>query len=106
MSPREIDRLGVLEKVRPKQLTQAEAAKVLKLSRRQIICICKRYRADGPEGLVSKHQGRAGNNKLPDKTKRAALALIKKHYHDFDPTFAHEKLTELHGLKIAGHWAY
>jgi len=101
MSPREVDRLGVLEKVISKQLTQAEAAKMLKLSRRQVIRICKRYRSAGAEGLISKHRGRTANNKLSDKTKETALSLIKKHYHDFGPTFAHEKLTELHGLKMS-----
>ena len=92
---------GVLEKVISKQLTQAEAAKMLKLSRRQVVRICKRYRADGPEGLISRHRGRLANNKLSDKTKESALKLIKERYHDFGPTFAHEKLTELHGLKMS-----
>ena len=101
MSPREIDRLSVLEKVASKQLTQAKAAKLLKLSRRQIIRICKRYRSDGAEGLISKRRGKISNNRLSEETKEAALILIKKHYYDFGPTFAHEKLTELHGLKLS-----
>ena len=34
-----------------------------------------------------------------------ALDLIKEKYADFGPTLAHEKLTEVHGLKLSGECA-
>ena len=46
--------------------------------------------------MVSKHRGRCPGNALSDALRQRALALIRAHYIDFGPTFAHEKLTELH----------
>ncbi len=38
----------------------------------------------------------APGNAIGDELRQQALAIIKTHYGDFGPTFAHEKLTELH----------
>jgi len=100
MSHQEIDRLAVIQQVDSRQLTQKEAASQLNLSVRQIKRLVKRFRDNGAAGLVSKHRGKAANNRLPTKVKNKAIELIRKTYPDFSPTFAHEKLTELHGLSF------
>ncbi len=41
-------------------------------------------------------RGRCPGNAIGDAVRRQALAIIRAHYIDFGPTFAHEKLTELH----------
>ena len=55
----------------------------------------------GAERLISKRRGRASNNRLAPEVVIQARDLIYKCYTDFGPTLAHEKLTEIHGLKIS-----
>ena len=101
MSPKEIDRLTAMEKIKLKQLTQTDAAKQLDLCRRQVIRLYQQYQEEGAEGLVSKRRGQPSNNRLPDELKQEAVAIIKERYLDFGPTLAHEKLTEEHHLTLS-----
>jgi transposase len=101
MSHQEIDRLAVIQQVDNRQLSQKEAASQLNLSVRQVKRIVKRFRDGGAAGLISKHRGKTANNRLPTKVKKKAIDLIRKTYVDFSPTFAHEKLTEQHGLSFS-----
>lgn len=101
MSHKEIDRLSVIQLATKRQITQQEAAQRLNLSLRQIKRLAKRYREQGAAGLISKHRGKPPNNAIAVAIKHAALTLIRKHYADFSPTFAHEKLTEQHGLSFS-----
>ena len=101
MSNRELDRLQVLVRVTERRLTQREAARIVGLSERQLARVLKVYRAQGAAGLVAKARGRRSNNRLSDELKVLATALVRTHYADFGPTFAQEKLEELHGLKVS-----
>ena len=101
MSTRELDRLQVLVRVSEGRLTQREAARVLGVCERQVFRIWKAYQAKGPAGLVSKKRGRRSNNHLPDCLQALATDLVRQRYADFGPTFAQEKLEELHGLKVS-----
>ena len=115
MSQTEINRLELIQQVEAKQLAQKSAAKQLGITTRQLRRLQRRYQQHGPQGLISKHRGKVPGNKLPECVRTQALALIEKNYPDFGPTFAHEKLTELHGLTLSvetlrqwmiqtGHW--
>ena len=101
MSHRERDRLSVIKSISCKQVTQMQAAAQLGLSVRQIKRLVARYRCDGDAGLVSKRRGKQSNNRISDAVKEQSLALVKKDYPDFSPTFACEKLTEKHDLKLS-----
>jgi len=101
MSSKEISRLEVMQKVEEKRLNQKEASRILGLSVRQIKRLLKSYRREGAKGLVSKHRGRKGNNRLDEKDLRKALDLLKGKYKGFGPTLAHEKLAEKEKLKIS-----
>lgn len=101
MSHHEIDRLEVIQAVAGRQLTQAEAARRLTLSVRQIKRLVQGYRARGAAALVSGRRGRRPNNALPEATRQAAMALIRTHYADFGPTLAHEKLVEQHDYRLS-----
>jgi hypothetical protein len=59
------------------------------------------YRQKGAAGLVSKHRGRKGNNRLSEEVKKQALNLLKTKYQGFGPTLAHEKLVEREQLKLS-----
>ncbi len=99
LSHAELDRVSVIRSIISRRLTQAQAAQRLKLSVRQVKRLTRAYRTCGATGMASKHRGRCPGNAIGDAVRRQALAIIRAHYIDFGPTFAHEKLTELH----AGH---
>ena len=101
MSAKELSRFEVMQRLFKKQMSQQEAGRILDLSTRQIKRLLQAYRAKGAAGLVSKHRGRKGNNRLPEDVKKRALNLLKTKYQGFGPTLAHEKLVEKDHLKLS-----
>lgn len=101
MSTKELSRLGVIEKVAQKELTQNQGAHQLNISIRQVRRLVHRYRQEGPSGLRSKKRGQVSNNKLDSGEVSRIVALINKHYPDFGPTLALEKLEEHHEVKVS-----
>ena len=101
MSAKELSRLEVMQRLSKKQLRQKEAAKMLSMSVRQIKRLLKTYREKGAAGLISKHRGRKGNNRLAEEVKKKVLNLLKSKYKGFGPTLAHEKLVEREKLKLS-----
>ena len=94
MSTKELSRLEVMQRLSEKRMSQKEAGEILHLGTRQIKRLLKRYRKQGAAGLVSKHRGRKGNNRLSEGVKKQSLNLLKTKYEGFGPTLAHEKLLE------------
>jgi len=101
MSAAELTRLEIMHRFENKRLTQKEAAEILGLSIRHIKRIWRSYRRYGAAGLISKKRGKPSNNRLKPETRQQALDLLYRHYYDFGPTLAHEKLTERHHLKLS-----
>lgn len=101
MSRKEVDRLNILLRVQNKLLKQTEAAKILRISDRQLRNLIRLMKTEGPKGIVSKKRGKQSNNKYDDVTKSRVLELILQHYSDFAPTLITEKLVEDHKIKIS-----
>ena len=101
MSAKELNRLEVMQRLVKKQMSQKEAGRILDLSTRQIKRLLKAYRQQGAAGLVSKHRGRKGNNRLSEDVKKRAVNVLKTKYKGFGPTLAHEKLVEKEKLKLS-----
>jgi hypothetical protein len=100
MSDKELDRMQVLRDLSTKQITVSEAAGLMRLTRRQVFRLAKRYRQDGPAALISRRRGRPSNRSHPAAVRTEALALIKANYADFGPTLAAEKLATAHDLRL------
>jgi len=100
MSQKELGRVQVMRQLDEGQLKQRQAAQRLGLSLRQIKRLLKLYRRFGTAGLLSKKRGRPSHHQLSPQTRERALALLQMRYADFGPTFAHEKLTEVHHVQI------
>ena len=100
MSDKELDRMQVLRDLSTKQITVSEAAGLMRLTRRQVFRLAKRYRQDGPAALISRRRGRPSNRSHPAAVRTEALALIKANYADFGPTLAAEKLAACHDLRL------
>jgi len=74
---------------------------MLKISTRQIKRLFRAYKKQGAKGLISARRGKASNHRLDAQVIQQATDLIYEHYRDFGPTLAHEKLVEVHGLKLS-----
>jgi hypothetical protein len=101
MSRKELNRLEILGRVLERRLTQVESRLQLGLSVRQVGRLCRKLRAEGPAGLVSKKRGLASNRVLPSALRERSLDLIRSRYHDFGPTLAAEKLREHHDVVVS-----
>jgi len=101
MSRKERDRLKVLAELRAGRLKQVEAARLLKLSVRQVRRIAARYAREGDAGLVHRLRGRSSNGKIDDETRGRAIDLVSRDYYDFGPTLASEKLAERDGIRVS-----
>ena len=101
MSVEEADRVVVIRDVVEKRLRQREAAERLGIGVRQVKRLIRRYRERGTVGLTSGHRGRRPNNAIDDVVRRQVLERLRERYADFGPTFAREKLVELHGHRLS-----
>jgi transposase len=101
MSRKERDRLKVMAALAERRMRQKEASRLLPLSVRQVRRILARYRAQGDAGLVHRSRGRPSNRRLAEATRRQAVALVTKHYRDFGPTLAAEKLQERDHVRVS-----
>jgi len=98
---KELKRLHVIHKAIEGQITQAEAAKIARLSERQIRRIVKRIREEGDKGIIHKSRGRASNRSKPQKLKDGLIELYQQKYMGFGPTLAAEKISEQQGIYIS-----
>jgi len=101
MSTKELDRLEVLRRVGERRLKKVEAARILRITARQLRRLVDRFKQSGAAGLISRSRGKPSNNCLPEALSREAIDWVRHRYSDFGPTFAAEKLRELHQVKIS-----
>ena len=101
MSTEEIDRTSVFLRLKAKAISQLQAADEMGITPRQVRRLFKQFKKHGAIALVSKKRGRSSNHQLPAGVKELVLAIIQKNYSDFGPTFAHEKIVEVHNAKIS-----
>ena len=101
MSNKDIDRLKVLHSIMNNKLTWEQAAIQLSLSERHIGRLLVRVKTEGNKGIIHKLRGKPSNHQLAPGTIDIAVKLVKTKYPDFKPSFANEKLYELHGIDIS-----
>jgi len=101
MSQEERDWLDWLKRARDREMTQREAAARMGVSERWVRKLLRRMKKQGDAVVVHGLRGQASNRKLPAKTKKQALAILRgPDWHDFGPTFAAEQLTKLHQVQV------
>jgi hypothetical protein len=99
MSQRERDRLKVMAPVLERRRTQAEAARLLGLTERQIRRIQRKLEAGGDAAIVHRLRGRPSNARIAPEHRRKVLAAYQAEFGDFGPTMAAEKLSQ-RGLAV------
>jgi len=100
MSHKDRKRLHIIQKVIDKEMKQSEASKILEISIRQIIRICKRVKVEGDVGVLHKSKGCIPGNARNDQEKERIKKIYKTKYLGFGPTLASEKLEERQHIKI------
>ncbi|MDF1519386.1 MAG: helix-turn-helix domain-containing protein, partial [Brevefilum sp.] len=70
MSKEEIKRSEILRMAEEKRIKQKEGAKRIGISTRHFRRLIKRYREQGPEGIISGHRGKPSNNRLSEEKKK------------------------------------
>jgi len=100
MSKKELNQVGVFERLKNKEMKQKEAALILSLSERQTREKLRKFRLLGPPSLIHRLRGRPSNNQLDSRIVKEALNLVGEKYPDFGPTLASEKLEEIHNIKV------
>lgn len=98
LTMRELTRYEVIQQLFRREITGVDAAHVLGLSARQVRNLKHRVRQRGPQGLIHGNRGKPSNHRTPEATTERALCLLRRHYADFKPTFAAEKLKERHRI--------
>jgi len=101
MSDAELRKLDTLRRVDSGGLSIVDAGRLLNLSPRQIFRLLGRLRSGGAAALASQRRGRPSNRRLPGALQTAAIALVRERYADFGPTFAAEKLAEIHDIHLS-----
>jgi transposase len=98
MSHRQLKMLDILERVRRRELSQVKAATLLEVTDRTIRNRIDRLEREGSASLIHGMTGQTSNNRLSETEEQRIADLLKRHYPDFGPTFAAEKLRDLHGI--------
>lgn len=92
MSQRERDVLKVVQSVVERKRSQAEAARLLDLSSRQVRRLQRKLEAHGDGCLIHGLRGRPSNRGYDGKFRAKVLRAYRRRYSDFGPTLASEKL--------------
>lgn len=83
------------------KITNAQTAKQLRLSIRQVQRAKAAIRKNGVRSVIHGLRGKSGNHRIPEDIKQRSLSAIKEKYPDFKPSFATEKLAENHNIVIS-----
>jgi hypothetical protein len=101
MSKQEFSRLDILLRVQSGRLRIEDACALIGLRRRQVFRLLRDLKQDGATSLLSKRRGKPSNHRLPAEIRTLALSIVRERYPDFGPTFAAEKLADLHGCLVS-----
>lgn len=99
MSAKELDRFDVIQRLVRKEFNATQASVLLQLTVRQIRRLKMAMLTTGAAALIHGHRGQPSNRRLKQKERTQIQRLVTKHYLDFTPTFAAEKLREIHHIE-------
>ena len=99
MTSKEINRYTIIKKLINKEINGTQAAELLKLSIRHIRRLKGKVKEQGIKALIHGNRGKHSNRRIPEQEKEKIIELLHKHYSDFKPGFASEKLDEKHHIK-------
>jgi hypothetical protein len=96
--------LEIILRAISKQIHWFEAAKILRLSPRQLRRLYYRYRTFGYDGLYDRRSGKPSPRRVPLAVAERVFALYQEKYFDFSVRHFHEKLWEGRGILLSYSW--
>ena len=99
MTQKEVNRYAIIKKLINKEINGTHASELLKLSVRHIKRLKVKVRQYGPKALIHGNRGKHSNRRIPEQEKEKITKLLHKHYSDFKPGFAAEKLNERYNIQ-------
>jgi len=100
LSKRELERAGVLARVKAGELRLKDAAVLMRLSYRQGKRLWARYQAGGAARLKHGNAGRGSNRACAPKRRKKILGKVQEKYNGFGPTLAAEHLSSEDQLQV------
>lgn len=103
MTKGERDRLCVVRAASEGRLSRRAAAAQLDVSRRQMIRLVNRFRAEGDAAIFHRLKGRPGNRRLSEerlRERRHALQLFRERYSDYGPVLLSQTLQQRHQIAV------
>ena len=98
MSNKEITKYEVIKRLIRGDINGTKASELINLSVRQTRRLKKKVKENGVNALIHGNRGKTSNRAIPNKERDKIVKLLHKQYHDFWPTHASEKLSEIHGI--------
>lgn len=100
-TPRDMARHDIIQRFIRKKISVGQAAARLHLSVRQVERLRNKVETCGVPGLIHGNRGRPSNRRMSDSVVKDMERLVRSNYLDFGPTFAAEKLREVHGIAVS-----
>ena len=100
MTKKELSRYEIINDLIAGKINGTDASKQIGVTIRHIKRLKSKVNKNGAEGLVHKNRGQSGNRKLNPEIVKKAEKYLKEKYSSFGPTFAAEKLAEIHDVKL------
>lgn len=101
LTDKERHKLDIITKVLNKEMRSGQAGKLLSISPRQVRRLKQAVAKKGAAAILHGLKGKQSNHHIAKQMKIEVIRLIQTTYPDFKPTFATEKLEELHGIKLS-----
>lgn len=98
MSHKELDRFDIISRCLRKEIKHGDATRLLGCSSRQVRRMKAYVRAEGAAGLIHGNRDKPSNRRIPHQEQERIKRLLHRHYSDFGPSFASEKLLENHRI--------
>jgi transposase len=100
LSKRELQRGGILARVKSGELRVKDAAELMRVSYRQAKRLWKRFQSGGSASLQHGNVGRVSNRQRAEKERKKILRKVEEKYVGFGPTLAAEHLVSEDQLPI------
>lgn len=100
LSRRELERAGIMARVKAGDLRLKDAGVLLRVSERQAKRLWKKYRAGGAAALKHGNAGKRSHRARPASQRKRMLKLVRDKYAGFGPTLAAEHLASEDQLHI------
>ena len=99
MSQKDLNKYDIIKRAIRREITVPKAGELLHLCERQIYRLKNKVKKKDAEGLIHGNRDKPSNRRMPEAEHQQIVNLLRRHYSDFRPTHASEKLDAVHGIK-------